>query len=88
MLETDAAQFDCETCEVRIAQAQVWPENREAWEMFQAVASRFVWDGHALGPLLAHLMSDWTEDAMIDRVQRCAVIYDILYPPPAPQSGD
>ena len=87
ILDTDAAQFDCETCEVRIAQASVFPENRDAWEMFQILSSRFVWDSQSLGAFFIRLTDGWTDDEVTDRLQRCAVIYDVLYPSP-PAQGD
>jgi hypothetical protein len=86
VLETDTDQFDCDTCPVREAQDRLRPENIEAWELFQVLMNRWVWDAQATGPYFLALTEDRPEDRR-DLMERCALIYEILLPPP-PQRQD
>jgi hypothetical protein len=44
--------------------------------------SRFTFDTHTAGLVLAHLESDVTAQTFPELVERFAIIYDALYPPP------
>lgn len=55
-------------------------ENRQAWRVFQAVATRFVADLHAGDTALAWAASEVDEADRGDLLARLAVIYDARYP--------
>ena len=81
-LEEEAEQFDCEHCALSLAQADLWPENAEAWRVFQGLASRLLVDWH-LGPeVLRRLSEDFGPESFRDLMERLTVVYDLIYPPP------
>jgi len=53
-----------------------------AWSIYRTVATRFVWDGHAAGWALDRLTRDWPVEDVTDLLDRLAVLYDALQPPP------
>lgn len=80
VLETDAALFDCDTCAVAQALADLWPENVVAWTFFHRLSSRLVRDTHLAGELLRSYTADWDPDAIADLIDRLALVHDVLVP--------
>jgi len=78
--------FDCAACPVALAQADLWPENAEAWDLFEAIASRAAVDLQMGGTVLAHALADRDTDDGLILVRRLAVLYDRICPPPAPKA--
>lgn len=87
MLETDPEQFDCDTCEVRIEQDRLSPENVEAWELFNGLMNRWLWESHGIAEMFLALTEDSDSHERLEMIERCATIYDILYPPPTDSDG-
>jgi hypothetical protein len=58
----------------------VWPENLDAWRIFQRLASRLVIEAQ-LGPeVFRRLTEDLDVSAVEDTLERVGVIYDIVLP--------
>jgi hypothetical protein len=87
VLDTDPDEFDCDTCVVRDRQADLWPENADAWRLYHQLVTRFLVDGQLLPVALTRLTADMTLEAFTDALDRLAVIYDVLQPPKA-ESAD
>jgi hypothetical protein len=79
-VELEPDLFVCETCPVQIAQAQLWPENLEAWAVFQRLARRLVVDTGIGSAVFSALMQD--REDVADMVDRLSEIYEIVLPPP------
>ncbi len=80
-METDPEQFDCTVCPLAAAQAALWPENVEAWSLFERVSRRFVHE-FKLGPdVMQHSLAGRDSDDVLDMVDRLTIIYDVLAPP-------
>lgn len=75
--------FDCDDCELKRAQANLWPENAEAWVIFSSVARRFVADLHLGAYVLERQLADHTTDDALDLLDRLSLIYDLVSPAPA-----
>lgn len=90
-LQTDPDLYDCDDCPVRDALEGLWPENAEAWRIFHVAVTRFTVDLHAgneaLRRLTAHL-DETDPEAFSDLLARLGLIYDLLYPPPAPTPAE
>ncbi len=82
-IETEPDLYQCETCPVSEAQAQLWPENAEAWLVFQRMASRFVVDTGLAGDVFRRLTTEHDDDDAVALVERMALLYDIVNPPKA-----
>jgi hypothetical protein len=82
----DAEAFDCDACPVaeQLGALAEDPENQRAWAIYHRVATRFNADTHAGGVVLAGLTAGWDREDFQDVVERLAVIYDVLSPPPEP----
>ena len=83
VLETEPQLFDCDDCELKCAQANLWPENAEAWAIFVSVARRFVADVHLGAYVLERQLADYTTDDALDILERLSLIYDLVSPAPA-----
>lgn len=83
-LQHEAELFDCETCPVALASAALWPENREAWELFQALTSRWAVDLGTAPEVFRRLTEEKTAEDVRDLHERLAVVYDLLQPPKTP----
>lgn len=83
-IEAEPDAYDCETCPVREAVGALWPENIEAWRLFQVAVTRFSVDLHLVGEIVRRLTAhiDDAEDAAAV-LTRLSLIYEWLYPPPA-----
>lgn len=82
--ETDAQEFDCETCPVALAFEGLWPENRAAWGLSRRLLTRFTVDLHALPIALDRATRDLPAEDFLDLLDRLTMIYDALAPPPPP----
>jgi hypothetical protein len=82
LLQYQPELFDCARCE-RYQQAALLDEpNRDAWGLYQQMARRFIVD-LGIGPeVFRQLTAGRDPEDVVDRVARCAVIYDIFQPPP------
>ncbi len=78
----DAEVFDCSTCEYRRLRDALAPENAVAWEVWRLIGSRFCVDFGTAGWALRAVTADWPADDVQDLVQRLALIYDAVAPPP------
>jgi hypothetical protein len=58
----------------------LWPENVEAWAVFQRVAARFVVDAGLAGDVFRRLTTDRDDAEAVDLVERLGVIYDLVCP--------
>jgi hypothetical protein len=76
--------YDCGLCPVadQISDLHADRANTEAWDLWRRTMSRFTFDTHTAGLVLAHLESDVTAQTFPELVERFAIIYDALYPPP------
>ena len=79
-LETEPELFNCETCRVAGALRSLWPENLEAWILFQRVTTRFVYE-HGLGHwIIAGALADASDDERDELLTRMAIIQDLFTP--------
>ena len=77
--------FDCATCPVAEHCDALDPENRAAWSLYQQMAKRFVVDVGIGAEVFRRLTEAEDAETVCDRVQRLAIIYDVLSPPPEPK---
>lgn len=76
----DPELYQCETCPLRIAQAQLFPENVTAWWLYTQVATRFLVDLHAGGLALERLTADQSSEEFSDLLERLTLLYDVVCP--------
>jgi hypothetical protein len=81
-VETDADVFDCQACPVVDALDGLWPENRAAWTLSRQILSRFTYDTRSVALALDRATRDLDPAAWLELVERLAMIYDFVYPPP------
>lgn len=81
-IETDAQEFDCQSCAAADALDGLWPENRHAWTLYRRIVSRFTYDTHSIGALIVRAMDGLEPEDAFDLVERLSVIYQELVPPP------
>lgn len=86
VLDTDPTEFDCDTCPVRERQADLWPENVAAWRLYHQLITRFLVDGQMLGTVFDRLTRELDVESFSDTLDRLAVMYDVLQPPPPQES--
>jgi hypothetical protein len=82
VLDTDAEHFDCATCPVAEAQSTLDRENVEAWQLYGRVCTRFAVDVGLVGDVLRAHVEGWPAADVVDLMERFAVLYDVLSPPP------
>lgn len=85
MLDTDGEHFDCETCEVADALASLDADNADAWRVYGQCLSRFAVDLGLVPVQFKALVSGRSDADVVDLMERLAVIYDVLSPPPPPR---
>jgi hypothetical protein len=61
-------------------------ENVRAWRLYHRVATRFVADTHSGSIVLKNLTADLSPEDFEDVVERLALLYDTLSPPPEPKT--
>jgi len=80
VLETDAQEFNCDTCVVRQRFDGLDPENAEAWGAFQTCATRFCVESRSTGAVLTRIGESLETEAFADLVARISLIYDGVVP--------
>jgi hypothetical protein len=65
-----------------VALASLDLDNADAWSVYGQLCSRFAVDFHLAPELMRHLTEGRAADDVIDLVERLAVVYDVLSPPP------
>jgi hypothetical protein len=84
-LREEVESFDCENCTAPERLDNLDPANREAWQLFNQLACRICMDIPGLAsPVMARVVSDKDAEDATDLLQRLAVIYDAVRPPPEP----
>lgn len=79
-LRYEAELFNCETCPIAKARDEVWPENLDAWRIWQRLASRVVTELE-LGPeTFRRLTEDRSPDDVSALLERMAVIHEWVVP--------
>jgi hypothetical protein len=86
-VETDAQEFDCETCPVRDAMDELWPDNRAAWVLYQSIMSRFTYDCGLVGDLVREALDGQDFERRLETIQRLGIIYSALMPVTAKPDG-
>jgi len=61
-------------------------DNAEAWALFHRTFTRFTVDTHVASVLLTKLIDSRESEAAMDLVERFALLYDALHPPPEKKS--
>jgi hypothetical protein len=84
VLDTDAEQFDCETCPFVEMQATLDRDNEEAWSVYGRLGSRFLVDFGLIPDTLRRLVDGWPSAEVVDLMERLSVIHDVINPPPPP----
>lgn len=80
-LHTEASGvFDCDSCAVRQAVEGLDADNREAWDLMQRLASRFLVETHALPQVLMRLTANHDGEEFGDLIARLGIIYDVQCP--------
>jgi len=85
-IETDPDVFDCVACPVAQAAQDLWPENAEAWDLFQRLATRLVVDVGLAAPGFQRVTEGFSVTEVHDLVERLATIYDLVMPPKTEQT--
>jgi hypothetical protein len=68
-----------------VALASLDADNADAWAVYGQLCSRFAVDFNLAPALLRHLTEGRAADDVLDLVDRLAVMYDVLSPPPQRQ---
>jgi hypothetical protein len=85
VLDTDAEHFDCATCPVADAQDTLDRENQDAWQLYGRICTRFAVDMGVTADVLRAHVDGWPAADVVDLLERFAVMYDVLSPPPPRQ---
>lgn len=80
MVEEEAEQYDCDSCPVEAAMAQLDDDNREAWGLYRACCNRFVVDLQAGAVLLNRLTEEQDSETFAATCERLRILYDTLQP--------
>lgn len=56
------------------------PDNTDAWEAYHTVANRFVQDAGVGAAVFARLIAEWPIEVVSDRLERLAIIHDLVSP--------
>lgn len=79
-LEHEAELFDCASCPVAHALERAWPENLQAWRIFNKVAGRLVVEAHLGQEVFRRLTEDLDAETVSDVVERIELIHRIVNP--------
>lgn len=79
--EEDSEAFDCETCPVADALADLDGPNSEAWEFYKKVVTRLSADLYMGGVVLGSLTKGMDPDDFDDLWRRLTILYNALNPP-------
>jgi hypothetical protein len=77
--------FDCARCERQQKFAALWPENRIAWDCYQALGHRTVRDIQAGAWVITHFTAGWSWQRIADLLARVDLLLEILVPVGAPE---
>ncbi len=83
-MREDPERFDCTTCALASWEDSLWPENGEAWRIYQTLCGRTVGILELGGPLVMRATADWPIEQLLDLLARLDVILDVLQPEGAP----
>jgi hypothetical protein len=86
-LETDPELFNCETCPVADALAEIEADrpNCEAWRLYEQAVNRFTVDTHCVPLAVKAVMGERSSEDIADLLERFAVLYSIANPAPEPK---
>jgi hypothetical protein len=79
-IATDPGAYDCSTCELTQQFDGLWPENAEAWDLFNQLCGRTVREGRLEGWLLERWTTDWPMDRILGLFDRLDLIANVLTP--------
>lgn len=82
MVASDPEAFNCETCPVRTLQAALDRDSQRALTIWAHIGRRFVLEHGLAGWTLQRLTRGWTDEEQTDLIERLALLYDMLVPPP------
>jgi hypothetical protein len=77
--------FDCRRCERTRRFEELWPENRTAWDCYQALAHRTVRDTEAGAWVLSTFTAGWSWQCIADLLARVDLILEITAPAQPPE---
>lgn len=86
VIDSEPDDFDCDTCHLQIEFARLDTENARAWDLYGRLCSRFAVDAGIVPDLLRNLVDGWSPSDVVDALERCAVVHDVLNPPPPRQT--
>lgn len=72
----------CDTCPVAEHIEGLCGENQTAWREYRQVVTRFTLETQSVALVLDRITTDLDRDAFEDRIERFAVLFDALCPPP------
>lgn len=72
--------FDCASCEVRQRCEDLWPENAEAWELYQVLCGRTVREARLESLVLTKWTEGWAWDAIRGLLDRLDILAAALEP--------
>lgn len=87
VIETDAQEFNCETCEVKTRRAALDPENTRAVDVFGQCVTRFCRETQTSALVLGCLTANDSPEQVVDLVARLEVLYDVFVPVPVTPNG-
>jgi hypothetical protein len=85
--EQDPELYDCDECPVADALHDLDgdPKCAEAWSIFRKCVNRFTVETHCVPTALAAATAGKEPDDVMDLLERCELMFDILHPPPEPK---
>lgn len=84
-MDLDPHMYQCGTCVVDAALADLSAENYQAWQLFDRICTRFAIEQRAVGTVLDRLTADLSPDDFEDMVMRFSMLYNIYFPKPKEQ---
>lgn len=82
VVETDAQEFQCDTCEVKARREALDPENVRAVDVFGRCVTRFCRETQTSALVLKCLTAQDSPEQVVDLVARLDVLYDVFVPVP------
>lgn len=81
-MESEPEQFDCDRC-LFAAKCQTLDDaNLDAWQTYHRCYTRFAMDWSLLPFRVQQETAGYEPDAVLDLLDRMALIYGVLQPPP------
>ena len=72
--------FNCTTCQYQDRIDALWPENGEAWQVFQTLCGRTVSTCELRNEVFGRLTRDWSDLEYFDLLKRLDLILDMVQP--------